>query len=187
MKAIVQDRYGPPEEVLELRDIDRPQIADDEVLIRVRASCVHPDVWHVVTGRPWILRLMGAGFRRPLEPVPGTDVAGVVEAVGSAVARFSPGDAVFGETHSKLQWVNGGAFAEYVAAPEDTLALGFARGWYSDSLAGQSTETVLECAYNWYINDVLTVTPNLQYVVTPGGTGTVDDALILGLLTYITY
>ena len=70
---------------------------------------------------------------------------------------------------------------------EDTLALGFARGWYSESLAGQSTETVLECAYNWYINDVLTLTPNLQYVLTPGGTGTIDDALILGLLSYITY
>ncbi len=67
------------------------------------------------------------------------------------------------------------------------LALGFARGWYSESLAGQSTETVLECAYNWYINDVLTLTPNLQYVLTPGGTGTIDDALILGLLSYITY
>jgi porin len=70
---------------------------------------------------------------------------------------------------------------------EDTVALGFARGWYSDSLPSQSTETVLECAYNWYVNDVLMLTPNLQYVVKPGGTGDIDDALILGLLTYITY
>ncbi|HRX80721.1 MAG TPA: carbohydrate porin [Pirellulaceae bacterium] len=70
---------------------------------------------------------------------------------------------------------------------DDTLALGFARGWYSDSLAGQSTETVLECSYNWYVNDVLTLTPDLQYVMRPGGTGTIDDALLLGLLTYITY
>jgi porin len=70
---------------------------------------------------------------------------------------------------------------------EDTIALGFARGWFSDTLPGHSTETVLECAYNWYINDVVMLTPNLQYVLTPGGTGDIDDALILGLLTYITY
>ncbi len=70
---------------------------------------------------------------------------------------------------------------------EDTLALGFARGWYSDTLPQQSTETVLEGAYNWYINDVLTLTPNIQYVITPGGTGDIDNALLLGLLTYITY
>jgi porin len=65
--------------------------------------------------------------------------------------------------------------------------LGFARGWYSESLPEQSTETVFECAYNWYVNDTLTLTPNLQYVAKPGGTGNIDDALILGLLTYITY
>lgn len=84
---------------------------------------------------------------------------------------------------------NGGAVWQgpFGARSNDTLALGFARGWFSDSLAGQSTETVLECAYNWYVNDVLTLTPNVQYVVTPGGTGNIDDALILGLLSYITY
>ena len=123
MKAIVQDRYGPPEKVLRLRDVERPAPGDGEVLVRVRASCVHPDVWHVVTGRPWVMRLMGSGVRRPKNPVPGTDVAGIVEAVGENVSRFAPGDAVFGETHSQLQWVNGGAFAEHVAVPEDTLAL----------------------------------------------------------------
>jgi porin len=70
---------------------------------------------------------------------------------------------------------------------EDTLALGFARGWYSDSLPGQSTETVLECAYNWYLNDVWTVTPDIQYIVRPGGTGGVSDSLLLGMLLYLTY
>ena len=65
---------------------------------------------------------------------------------------------------------------------DDTLALGFARDWYSNSLAGQSTETVLECAYNWYINDVLMLTPNVQYILKPGGMGDIDDALIQGLL-----
>ncbi|MFC1523726.1 NAD(P)-dependent alcohol dehydrogenase [Thermodesulfobacteriota bacterium] len=122
MKAIVQDKYGPPDEVLQLREIDTPVIGDDEVLVRVRASAVHPDVWHVVTGRPYVLRLMGAGLLRPKNPVPGTDVAGIVESVGKSVTRFAPGDEVFGESHAQLQWRNGGAFAEYVSVPQEVLA-----------------------------------------------------------------
>jgi NADPH:quinone reductase-like Zn-dependent oxidoreductase len=121
MKAIVQDRYGPPE-VLALREIDVPASKDDEVLVRVRAASVHPDVWHVVTGRPFVLRLMGAGLVRPRTRVPGTDMAGLVESVGSSVTRFRPGDEVFGETLRGYQWRNGGAFAEYVSAPENALA-----------------------------------------------------------------
>jgi NADPH:quinone reductase-like Zn-dependent oxidoreductase len=96
---------------------------DDEVLVRVRAASVHPDVWHVVTGRPYILRMMGAAVLGPKHPVPGTDVAGLVESFGKSVTRFRAGDEVFGETFSKLQWRNGGAFAEYVAVPQETLAL----------------------------------------------------------------
>lgn len=122
MKAIVQDRYGPPDDVLQLREIDKPVIGDDEVLVRVRAASVHPDVWHAVTGRPYVLRLMGAGVFRPKNPVPGTDVAGLVESVGKDVTRFGPGDEVFGETYTELQWRNGGAFAEYVSVPQDALA-----------------------------------------------------------------
>jgi len=71
MKAIVQDRYGSPGDVLQLKEIDKPVIGDDDVLVRVRAALVHPDVWHVVTGRPWVLRLMGAGLHRPKNSVPG--------------------------------------------------------------------------------------------------------------------
>jgi NADPH:quinone reductase-like Zn-dependent oxidoreductase len=123
MKAIVQDKYGPPDVVLQHREIDKPIIGDDEVLVRVRAASVHPDVWHVVTGRPYVLRLMGAGVFRPKNPVPGTDVAGLVESVGKDVTRFGPGDEVFGETHTELQWRNGGAFAEFVSVPQDALAL----------------------------------------------------------------
>lgn len=123
MKAVVQDRYGPPREVLQLRDIDVPVIRDDEVLVRVHAASVHPDVWHVVTGRPFVLRLMGAGLRRPKTRVPGTDLAGCVESVGRHVTRFKPGDAVFGESHAGMQWRNGGAFAEYAAVPQSALAL----------------------------------------------------------------
>jgi NADPH:quinone reductase-like Zn-dependent oxidoreductase len=122
MKAIVQDAYGPPE-VLELQDIDKPRVNDDEVLVRVRATSVHPDVWHVLTGLPYVLRLMGAGLRKPKNPVPGTDLAGVVESVGKNVTLFHPGDAVFGETLRGMQWVNAGAYAEYAAAPEVALAL----------------------------------------------------------------
>ena len=82
---------------------------------------MHPDIWHVLHGVPSILRLMGAGLRRPAHPVPGTDMAGTVEAVGEAVTRFHPGDEVFGETVKGYQWRNGGAFAEYVAAPVSAL------------------------------------------------------------------
>jgi NADPH:quinone reductase-like Zn-dependent oxidoreductase len=123
MKAIVQDKYGSPDDVLQLREIDKPGVGDDELLVRVCAASVHPDVWHVVTGRPYVLRLMGAGVLKPKNPVPGTDVAGLVESVGKDVTRFGPGDEVFGETHIELQWRNGGAFAEYVSVPQDALAL----------------------------------------------------------------
>jgi NADPH:quinone reductase-like Zn-dependent oxidoreductase len=123
MKAIVQDRYGVPREVLRLADVDQPNIGDDEVLVRVRAASVHPDIWHVVRGWPYFLRLMGNGLRRPKQVPLGTDMAGVVEAVGRAVSRFRPGDEVFGETIRSHQWKNGGAYAEYVAVRERALEL----------------------------------------------------------------
>lgn len=123
MKAIVQDRYGSPDDVLQLQEIDKPVVGDDEVLVRVRATSVHPDVWHVVTGQPYVLRLMGAGLIKPKNCVPGTDVAGHVEWVGKNVTRFRPGDDVFGESIKGQQWENGGAFAEYVAVAEEALVL----------------------------------------------------------------
>jgi NADPH:quinone reductase-like Zn-dependent oxidoreductase len=120
LKAIVQDEYGALDD-LTLRDVDTPVPRDDEVLVRVRAASLHPDVWHVVNGRPFVLRLMGGGFARPRNPIPGTDMAGVVESVGKNVTRFRPGDAVFGET-TRSPWMNGGAYAEYVAVKEEWLA-----------------------------------------------------------------
>jgi NADPH:quinone reductase-like Zn-dependent oxidoreductase len=120
MRAIVQDRYGSPD-LLRVGELDRPVIGDDEVLVRVRAASVHPDVWHVVTGRPYLLRLMGSGLRRPRYRVPGTDLAGVVEATGPRVTRFRPGDEVFGESMRGFSWRNGGAFAEFAAVPEEGL------------------------------------------------------------------
>ena len=110
-------------DALAVREVGRPVASDDEVLVRVRAASVHPDVWHVVSGRPYVLRLMGAGFAKPNNPIPGTDMAGVVEAVGKKVTRFQTGDEVFGETIGSMQWINGGAFAEYVTVAEDHLAL----------------------------------------------------------------
>jgi NADPH:quinone reductase-like Zn-dependent oxidoreductase len=120
MKAIVQDRYGSAD-VLELREIDRPNVKDDEVLVRVRAASVHPDVWHVMKGVPYVLRIMGAGVRMPKSRVPGTDLAGHVESVGRNVTRFRQGDEVFGQSLAANLWRNGGAFAEYATAPEARL------------------------------------------------------------------
>lgn len=114
MKAIVQDVYGSAD-VLELRDIDRPSIGEDEVLVQVRAAGVDPGVWHLMTGEPYLVRAMGFGLRRPKVSVRGRDVAGVVEAVGARVTRFRPGDEVYGTTES-------GSFAEYTAAPQKRLA-----------------------------------------------------------------
>ncbi len=121
MKAIVQKKYGSPD-LLEVKEVELPEVGEDEVLVRVRAASLHPDVWHMVCGRPWILRLMGGGLIRPRQPIPGTDVAGVVEEVGSRVTRFRIGDAVFGETVDAKTWAHGGAYAEFVAVAQDLLA-----------------------------------------------------------------
>jgi NADPH:quinone reductase-like Zn-dependent oxidoreductase len=120
MRAVIQSGYGPPAAVLSVQDVVKPVPKDDEVLVRVRAASMHPDIWHVVVGFPFVLRLMGNGVRKP-RPIPGTDVAGVVEAVGKHVTRFAAGDEVFGEC-AKHGWMNGGAYAEYVAVPQHYLA-----------------------------------------------------------------
>jgi NADPH:quinone reductase-like Zn-dependent oxidoreductase len=121
MKAVVQEKYGSTQ-FLSVQSVQRPTIGEKEVLVRVRAASLHPDVWHVVQGRPYVLRFMGSGLRRPKQAIPGTDISGIVEAVGKGVTIFRPGDAVFGETIKGHQWINGGAYAEYVAVPEDQLA-----------------------------------------------------------------
>jgi NADPH:quinone reductase-like Zn-dependent oxidoreductase len=109
MKAIVQDRYGSAE-VLETQEIDKPQIGDDEVLVRVHAASIHVGDWILMTGSPFVMRF-ATGLRKPKNRVPGTDVAGIVEAVGTDVTSLRPGDEVFG-------WGTG-AFAEYARATED--------------------------------------------------------------------
>lgn len=111
MKAMVQDHYGPPA-LLQTRDIAIPAIADNEVLIRVRAAGLHVGDAFSVRGSPFPVRLM-TGLRRPKYGVPGFDVAGQVESVGARVTRFRPGDEVFGVGH--------GTCAEYTRASEDNL------------------------------------------------------------------
>jgi NADPH:quinone reductase-like Zn-dependent oxidoreductase len=113
MNAVIQDTYGSPE-VLELREIDKPVVGDDEVLVQVRAAGVDPGVWHLMTGLPYLVRIMGYGLRTPKVRIRGRDVAGRVEAVGTNVTRFRPGDEVFG--------ICDGSFAEYVCARPDKLA-----------------------------------------------------------------
>jgi len=108
MKAIVQDRYGKPEAVLGLQEIAKPAVKDGEVLVRVHAASIHVGDWLVVTGVPYIAR---PAYGKPKGRVPGTDIAGTVEAVGNGVTGLRPGDEVFG-------WCTG-AFAEYASAPAD--------------------------------------------------------------------
>jgi len=115
MKAIVQANYGTSE-VLDLRDIAKPEIGDSEVLVRVRAAGVNPGDWAIMGGLPYIARPV-YGLGKPKNRVRGTDVAGQVEAIGGAVTRFRPGDEVFGSSRQL-----GGAFAEYAAVSEDALA-----------------------------------------------------------------
>nr|MDQ5861739.1 NAD(P)-dependent alcohol dehydrogenase [Actinomycetota bacterium] len=113
MKAIVQDVYGNSD-VLQQRDIPQPVPGSGEVLIRVRAAGVDQGVWHLMTGRPYLIRLFGFGLKKPKAPVRGREVAGVVEAVGDGVTRFQPGDEVFGTCD--------GSFAEFVCAKEGRVA-----------------------------------------------------------------
>src|SRR5688500_6030 len=117
MKAVVQESYGGIEQ-LRLVERDKPVPSSNAVLIRVRAAGVDPGVWHVMTGRPYMVRLMGLGLLRPKSPVAGWDGAGIVEAVGSEVTRFKPGDEVFGNCDYK----GTGTFAEYACLPEDHCA-----------------------------------------------------------------
>ncbi len=114
MKAVLQDDYGSAD-TLRFGDVEMPVIGDDEVLVRVRAAGVDPGVWHLMTGHPYLVRLMGMGVRRPKVPVRGRDLSGVVETVGSHVTRFRPGDEVYGVT-------NFGSFAEYARSGEMDLA-----------------------------------------------------------------
>jgi NADPH:quinone reductase-like Zn-dependent oxidoreductase len=113
MRATVQKKYGTTADVLQMAEIEQPEIGADEVLVKVRAAGLDRGTWHLMAGMPYASRL-AVGLRAPKNPVPGLDVAGVVVAVGSEVTRFQPGDEVFG--------VSKGSFAEFAAARENKLA-----------------------------------------------------------------
>jgi NADPH:quinone reductase-like Zn-dependent oxidoreductase len=119
MKAIVQDGYGAPERVLRLAEVDRPTAGDGEVLVRVRATSVNTPDWITVAGVPYILRLR-FGLRRPQTPIRGSDVAGVVQAVGRNVTELQPGDEVFGSSWADTL-ATPGTFAEWTTAPASQL------------------------------------------------------------------
>ena len=115
MKAIVYHRYGSPD-VLKCEEIQKPMAGDSEVLLKVRAASVNPADWHLMEGKPSLVRLLfGLGMLKPKNARLGADVAGQVEAVGRNVTQFKPGDEVFG--------VSRGAFAEYACAPESKVAM----------------------------------------------------------------
>ncbi len=114
MKAIVLTKYGSPD-VLQFKDVEKPNADDNQALIKVHAASANPIDWHEMRGKPFIARLMGNGLLRPKNPKVGTDVAGQVEAVGKDVTEFKPGDEVFGGCN--------GSFAEYACAKEGRLAL----------------------------------------------------------------
>ncbi len=120
MEAIVQKGYGAPERVLDLEQVDRPAVGDDDVLIRMRATSVNTPDWITVAGVPHVTRLR-FGLRRPSTPVRGTDVAGVVEAVGNNVTDLQPGDEVFGSSWADTLANRAGAFAEFTVAPASQL------------------------------------------------------------------
>jgi len=118
MQAIVRDRYGSAD-VLQLRDLEIPAFSEDQVLIRVRAAGLDRGAWHIMTGRPYLMRLVGFGLLKPNDITLGSDVAGVVEAVGKRATGLKVGDSVFGTclgTHH-------GSFAEYAVARAGKLAL----------------------------------------------------------------
>jgi NADPH:quinone reductase-like Zn-dependent oxidoreductase len=112
MKAIIQERFGPPD-VLRLAEIDLPAVGAGDVLVRVHVAALNPADWHVLRGDPLVARLMGVGLTKPKAPVAGIDAAGVVEAVGSNVKGIRPGDEVLGFFR--------GAFAEYACAAQDKV------------------------------------------------------------------
>jgi NADPH:quinone reductase-like Zn-dependent oxidoreductase len=114
MLAIVQDRYGEADDVLRLGEIDRPAIDDDEALVRVRAAGVDRGVWHLMTGRAYLIRLAGYGIRKPKTRVRGREVAGTIVAVGKGVTTRHVGEEVFG--------IAEGSFAQYASARVDKLA-----------------------------------------------------------------
>jgi NADPH:quinone reductase-like Zn-dependent oxidoreductase len=164
MQAIIQDGYGAPERVLQLAETEVPSIGVGDVLVRVRATSVNTPDWATVAGAPYIMR-PGVGLRRPRRPVRGSDIAGVVEAVGQNVTDLAPGDEVFGSTRDRA-----GAFAQYAAAPATQLVKKPAGLTFTDAAASvMSGLTALVAA-----RDVARVNAGTRFLFNgaSGGVGT---------------
>jgi NADPH:quinone reductase-like Zn-dependent oxidoreductase len=118
MKAIICTKYGSPD-VLQFKEVEKPTPKDDEVLVKIHAASVNMYDWHLLTADIFMVRLMGGGLLRPKHPIPGADIAGRIEAAGSHIKQFRPGDEVFGD----ISACGDGGFAEYVSVRESSLAL----------------------------------------------------------------
>jgi len=161
MKAIIQDRFGSPRDVLTLAEIDRPAPTGDEVLVEVHAASVHIGDYYTVAGLPYVMRPMFLSLK-PKNRVPGMDIAGIVEAVGDRVTQFQPGNEVFGSYK--------GAFAEYTCFPGRALALKPADlGFEQASTVGVSALTALQA-----LRDQGNLQPGQKVLITgaSGGVGT---------------
>jgi NADPH:quinone reductase-like Zn-dependent oxidoreductase len=140
MKAVIYSQFGSPD-VLQLREVERPTPKNDEVLIRVHAASVNFSDPAFTRGKPFAVRLMGAGLLKPKNRILGADIAGRVEAVGSDAGQFRPGNAVFGDI-SECGW---GGFAEYVCAREGALAAKPANATFEEAAAvPQAAVTALQ-------------------------------------------
>jgi NADPH:quinone reductase-like Zn-dependent oxidoreductase len=179
MQAIVQDGYGAPERVLRPDHIDRPQVGTDDVLVRVRATSVNTPDWATVAGVPYVLRLR-SGLRRPSQPVRGSDVAGVVEAVGPDVTDLRPGDEVLGSLWGSSIGSRAGTFAQYTIAPASQLVTKPAGLSFEEAAASVMTGLTALIA----IRDVGGVGPGARVLINgaSGGVGTmaVQTAKSLG-------
>jgi len=168
MKAIVQVGYGPPERVLEMQEVDRPPLGNEDVMVRVRATSVNTPDWIAVSGTPSILRLQ-SGLRRPKTRVRGTDVAGVVEAVGTKVTDLQPGDEVFGSTWAGSQ-ATPGTFAELTVVPASQLVAKPANVTFEEAAASVMSGITALIA----MRDVGKVAPGSHVLINgaSGGVGT---------------
>ena len=166
MKAIIQDKYGSTDDVLELKEIDKPVVKDDEVLVRVHAAAVNISDWILMRGVPYIMR-MASGLRKPMNSVPGEVFAAKVEAVGKNVKQLQPGDKVFG-------WCKG-AFAEYACAGEDNLVPMPANLKFEQAVAvGVSAFTALQA-----LRDQGKVQPGQNVLINGAGQGHGDPYIAI--------
>jgi len=178
MKAIVYENYGSPE-VLELKEIDRPEAGDQEILVKVRAASVNSWDWDRLTGKPKLYRLISV-IRKPALKVLGADIAGTVEAVGRNVKKFKPGDEVFGDL-SGGKW---GGFAEYAIAREKDLAIKSPYMSYEQAAAlPQAGVMAIQAIY-----DIKSIQPGDRILMNgaAGGIGTILIQLAKNLGAYVT-